>query len=358
MNILITSPNNNLGGAEQYLKMITAYYSKQHKINVCFFFRKVADNPWEDIKNENITFKFYSNKREVFGMLNFFWKHLFGKKNNYDYVFTSNVYTTGLLGFMMKLGLLKTKKFIARESTSIFLRYKGLKAFKYIFFYKLGYQKVDLLICQTNLMRKQLVEQLPFLTNRTKTIGNPIDLGPIEVLSKEKLNVKLPKEYIVTAGRLKHEKGYDILINAFKNIKKSHPKLKLIILGQGNLKDSLTELSVELGLSNDVIFQGFVSNVYPFFKNAKACVVSSRVEGFPNVLLQMMSQNEKVISTLCAGGIEDIPGIFTCEVNNPLELENSIDSCINNDTSKNKTTFDSFLRNKNMGSFISQIENS
>src|SRR5690606_20880375 len=118
---------------------------------------------------------------------------------------------------------------------------------------------------------------------------------------------QLPNNFIVTAGRLIHEKGYDILINAFAELKEKYPDLKLIILGYGDLKQELIYLATSLNIEQDVIFWGFVENVYPFFKKAKACVISSRVEGFPNVLLQMMSQNSNVVSTTCAGGIDTIP---------------------------------------------------
>ena len=61
---------------------------------------------------------------------------------------------------------------------------------------------------------------------------------------------------------------------------------------------------------------------------AKVCIVSSLVEGFPNVLLQMMSQNEKdSINHLC-GGIENINGLFTCSPNNIDALAQKINEAL------------------------------
>ena len=254
--------------------------------------------------------------------------------------------------------LIKTKHFVARESTSIFIRFKGIKLWTYKLFYWLGYKQVDLLICQTQVMRDQIIRGFPKIEKYTsvKVLPNPIDYSLITKKEKFKLNENLPPEYLVTAGRLIPEKGYDILIEAFSDVKKTFPKLKLIILGEGDLKQELTLLAQTLKIENDVIFWGFVENVYPYFKNARACVVSSRVEGFPNVLLQMMSQNNNVISTTCAGGISDIPGIHIAKTNNVDSLQQSILDALYSKVD-NRKLFDAFLKKRDISTFVLHLNN-
>src|SRR5690606_6722773 len=134
-----------------------------------------------------------------------------------------------------------------------------------------------------------------------------------------------------------------------------HPDLKLIILGEGTERENLEALAKELGIMESVLLVGFQDNVYPYFRHASVCVVSSIIEGFPNVLLQMMSQNDKVVSTLCAGGIEDVPCIHTCEINNSEDLAIKIEYALKTDAKSNREVFDRFLETRSVASFIEQI---
>src|SRR5690606_38204506 len=144
------------------------------------------------------------------------------------------------------------------------------------------------------------------------------------------------------------------IFEALAQLKKKHPELKLVILGYGELKQELVNLAISLKIEKDVIFWGFAENVYPFFKKANACVVSSRVEGFPNVLLQMMSQNSKVVSTTCAGGIDTIPGIYLSDTNNVQSLVQSIDTALNSNQD-NRAIYDDHLKKRDIKFFIEQL---
>ena len=358
MKILIVLPNNSHGGAEQYLKMVGSQF-KEKDLTIVFL-KKGDSHFWDELK-EHSTQKHYSVKSELKGFIKFAFNHLFGRSKSYDLVFTSHVYVNGLMGFLMRLNRIKANQFIARESTSIFLRYKGFGRLLYQMMYRFGYQKINLLICQTELMKDQLIKHLPYLEKRMhiKVIPNPIDLDAITKSAKEQLSLPTESPYIVSAGRLITEKGFDILINAFNKIKKEHHSLKLVILGEGKLKEDLIHLVKELHLDDDVIFEGHVHNVYPYFKHAKLCVVSSRIEGFPNVLLQMMSQNNSVVSTLCAGGIESIPGIITAPSNHECALKDAIIESLNRTNSgDNRTLFDDYLKSRDVKQFIKSITTS
>lgn len=342
-----------MGGAEQYLKMVASYY-KQDIVEV-FFLQTSMKNLWENAE-KHIHLNFPKNNYKLANIIKFLFhpKHRIYK--TYDYIFTSHVYTTGIIGIMLQLNLIRKFNFVARESTSTFIRFKGIKLLRYKLFYWLGYKKVDLLICQTYFMKDQLIKGFPklvYLTN-IQVISNPIDNSLIKGVHNKPFNLKLPKKYIVSAGRLIYEKGYDILINSFYLLKQNYPELKLIILGDGDLRNQLISQAASLNLQNDVIFKGFVPNVYPFFKNASVCVVSSRVEGFPNVLLQMMSQNSKVVSTICAGGIIDIPSIQFSETNNQDSLEKALITSLES-TTNNRELFDRYLTKRDISLFMNYI---
>ncbi|MCP4971736.1 MAG: glycosyltransferase [Arcobacter sp.] len=356
MNILIVMPNNGIGGAEQFLKMVAEYF-KNESVTIVYF--KQDFEPKHSL-NGNINHQYMTTKSVRLGWLIFVSK-LLKNETTYDYVFTSHINVTGTIDILMSLGLLKAKKFIARESTSVFLRFKSIKLFSYKLIYFLGYRNLKLLICQTELMKSQLIDNFPRLLKRTQieVIPNPIDLNEINRKSQEKITANLPEEYIVTAGRLLKLKGFDLLIKAFSTIKQEYPNLKLIILGDDwDQKDELIKLRDSLNLKEDVIFFGFVENVYIYFKKATLCVVSSRIEGFPNVLLQMMSQNNNVVSTKCAGGIDLIPGLITAETDDEDSLMNGMLKGLSKSKSElntNRKLYDSFLNDRDIENFINKI---
>ncbi|MEE1896850.1 glycosyltransferase [Flavobacterium rakeshii] len=350
-NVLIVLPNSKLGGAEQILKMIAEYH-KNDTVYV-FFLSKRISSSWDNT-NVNLCYSSFSNKLGAIFSLLFF---LLRNNKCWDRIYTSHVNVTGVLGLFIRLRFFKKKKFIARESTTVFSRFNGGKLLLYKLIYFIGYSKVDLLICQTNDMKNQFVEALPKLSKKFKIVvfANPVAL--VKVFENEEY-VFRSKDYIVSAGRLIPEKGYDILIESFSKLKGSgkYFDLQLIILGEGGERGDLLNKVKSLGLEDSVVFKGFVDNVYPYFKKAKLCVISSRIEGFPNVLLQMMSQNNKVVSTACAGGIQDIEGLFVCETNNKDLLADTMEKALDSNTDYCRVLFDKFLEVRSIDGFVGKID--
>jgi len=353
--ILIVLPTGELGGAEQVLRMIAAYHMEAFNIEVLFITKNKINN-WTSL-NKKITISYANTKSVYIGAIFFFFKTIFFKKKKYYRIYSSQVLINGLIGLLRSIGMINTKYFIARESTLIFDRFIGFKLFLYRMLYKIGYNKIDLLICQTELMKEKLIKNLPDLCSKVKitVINNPINLEEIKKLSEVNLNLKDKGDFIVSAGRLIPEKGYDVLIKAFFVLKNNYPDYNLIILGEGKERKKLEKLISSLKLNNSVSLLGKVTNVYPYFKQAKLCVVSSIIEGFPNVLLQMMSQNTKVVSTLCAGGIENLLGVYKAPVGNVTKLHEMIEASLEFDSSNIKLLFEKELHNRSVGNFMKKI---
>jgi glycosyltransferase involved in cell wall biosynthesis len=271
--------------------------------------------------------------------------------------FTTQTLVNSSIGLFKRMGFLSKTKVIVRESNSIFKLMTGLKLKRYAFSYKIGYSKVDLIICQTEYMKAQLIEALPWITKKAKVcvIDNPINLNVIAEKSKINIEGLDEENYIIAAGSLHSKKGFDILIDSYSKMEKEFPDIKLFILGEGTERESLTNQIKSLALEKKVFLKGFTKNVYPYFKYANLCVMSSRIEGFPNVLLQMMSQNDKVVSTISAGGIENIQGIFTCPIKDTIKLKEAMVNALKTDTSNRRLVFDSFLEKRDLKSFVGKI---
>ncbi len=355
MNILLfVIQDTFVGGAESVLHQISDYYMRRgHEVYVLFFFPKKYGH-WETVIYLNLHLLYGGGVGESLSNI------LTLRKVKFDYSYSSLVDLTGILGILRKLHILHINKMIGRESTSIFDRFKGISLWRKKLMYRLGYPAVDVLICQTSYMKERLLANLPWIENKSKVIvvPNPVDLEIMSLRGEESLDVTTYQPYIVTAGRFIPEKGYDVLINAFSLIKKTHLDLQLVILGDGNLRASLEKLVLKLGLKESVHMPGFSGNVYPWFRQAQLCVISSRVEGFPNVLLQMMAQNDRVVSTLCAGDIDKIEGLYTCQTDSVESLALAIeDALTQTDAAKNRALFDKELQSRSVEKFVKTVEN-
>ncbi|MDW8464058.1 MAG: glycosyltransferase [Geminocystis sp.] len=175
----------------------------------------------------------------------------------------------------------------------------------------------DLMIAISEHVKKDLIENFGIMEEKIKVIYNPIDLESIENLIKEKPEFCF-ESAIVTVGRLTYQKGQWYLIRIYSRLKKEFPELKLLILGDGELKDYLIELSEGLGLRTyvwdrdslsegyDVYFLGFQKNPFKYVASSKLFVFPSLYEGFPNALLEAMACGVPVISSDCRSGPREI----------------------------------------------------
>ena len=109
----------------------------------------------------------------------------------------------------------------------------------------------------------------------------------------------------VAAGRLRPQKDFPTLINAFAKTRVDS-EAKLVILGEGPDREPLQEQISHLGLEKEVELHGHTENPYAFFARATAFVLSSRWEGLPTVLIEAMACGAPVIATDCPSGPREI----------------------------------------------------
>lgn len=345
--MLFVSMTDQANGAENVLLMAAAASASP------IFFLKKAANAGLDIPKDQPS-KVLSKKSMLLGAL----KLPFALKHTlYNVIITTHPILNAYVGFLKRMGLIKGRV-VARECTNVFSRYTGLKKFCYKVFYTIGYPFVDMVICQTQEMREVFLKNVQIIEpHRAIVLDNPIDTEQVIKLGETQVNDTdiADNDYICAAGRLIPEKGFDVLINAFSYIEKEYPRLKLLIFGQGPENRSLNELIHHYGLEHKVILKGWSSNVLPYFKQANACVVSSVKEGFPNVLLQMMTLNNCVVSTVCAGGIEDIPGILKAKTNSADSLASQLRIALSHSYHNKRHPRVNYLKNRSPSGFSKAI---
>ncbi len=110
---------------------------------------------------------------------------------------------------------------------------------------------------------------------------------------------------VLGAGRLAEQKDFATLLRAFARLRASR-ELRLVILGEGDLRGELEAQAGRLGVAEDVDLTGFVSNPFAFMARGAAFALSSTYEGLPGVLIQAMACGCPVVSTNCPGGSAEI----------------------------------------------------
>ena len=111
--------------------------------------------------------------------------------------------------------------------------------------------------------------------------------------------------HILSVGTLKVQKDHVTLIRAFALLPASL-NAKLTILGEGTLRAELEALVQQLGLQDKVAMPGFVVDTYPWYRAADLFVLSSRWEGFGNVIVEALECGVPVVSTDCQSGPAEI----------------------------------------------------
>lgn len=137
----------------------------------------------------------------------------------------------------------------------------------------------------------------PELKNKT-VIPNPLSFYPEKSSNCNTKNV-------IAVGRYTYQKGFDLLLKAWINVRKSYPEWSLYIFGGGNRSDFL-QLSKKLGISDVCFLESAVSNIEDKYQESSIFVLSSRYEGFGMVLIEAMACGVPPVSFACPCGPRDI----------------------------------------------------
>lgn len=202
-------------------------------------------------------------------------------------------------------------KVIVREANVLFADEGKIRSLKQRlllegarFLYPLAYT----VIAVSEQVKKDLIK-LGIPPAKVRVIPNPIDIERLESMAACEPAHPWFKDDVIPVilgvGRLVPQKDFPTLIKAFAEVQR-HRRVRLAILGEGPDRPTLEKLVAQLGLEKSVVFLGFATNPFPYIKNASVVVLSSRWEGFPNVLLQALALGTPVVSTDCPSGPREL----------------------------------------------------
>lgn len=188
------------------------------------------------------------------------------------------------------------------------------------------YPKTNLLVVQTIPIKTYFNTFVN--SDKIQIIENP--LSP-ELISKRKAGNRT--NTIISIGRLDQQKNQDLLLKAFSKL--DEEKWKLIIIGEGQLRERYEQLAKSLKIEKQVEFTGAIKDVSTYLNTGGIFVLSSRFEGFPNVLIEAMYFGMPCIATDCPSGpsdiIEDGKNGFLIPVEDEDALSKKLDILIDNE---------------------------
>jgi glycosyltransferase involved in cell wall biosynthesis len=174
---------------------------------------------------------------------------------------------------------------------------------------RLLYPFADAVVSVSRGVEQDLLANVSVAPDRSWVIYNPVVDPTFMLRTDESLNMAWFDEgeppVLLAVGRLTRAKNYPLLLSAFARIRARRP-CRLVILGEGEQRQSLLSLAQLLGIADDLHMPGFVDNPLPWMRRAAVFVLSSSWEGLPGALIQAMACGSRVVSTDCASGPAEI----------------------------------------------------
>jgi len=206
--------------------------------------------------------------------------------------------------FINKIYNLKLK-IIARSITTLSYDYNNYNYFtKKIWFYLIGYtgNRISKMIAQSEGMKEDLIKNFNINESKITVIPNP----SFNFIDNAKVNIIENKNELLFVGRITEAKGIQYLLQIFQIAQNEIPDLHLTIVGTGEILPEIVDKVINLGLSKYISFEGYQTDLAKYYTSAKLTVLTSIVEGFPNVLIESISYGTPVISFDCPSGPRDI----------------------------------------------------
>ncbi len=171
------------------------------------------------------------------------------------------------------------------------------------------------IIAVSEAVKNFYVENADIPADKFEVIYNGVDLDfwqknipsqKVIVEKKIKLGLLENDKVIAAIGRLHPQKGHEYLLRAARKIITRMKNLKILIVGDGPMRDSLESLSERLGIKENVVFTGKRNDIKDILYLSDISVISSIREGFSNVVLESMACGKPVVATDVGGNKEII----------------------------------------------------
>lgn len=275
-------------------------------------------------------------------------------------------YDLSVVLVMVRMATRGKFKIIARNNSTLsknsemiegYLRRKAIQYLISVF-----YGKVDHVINQCNEMERDLLSIFPNLIGKTSVIYNPVNKLIESIASEIDFSSIEKGDFFLCVGRLEPVKAFNYAIEAFSIFIKKNPdtETRLKIVGQGSLDNELKKSAQKLGIATRVDFEGFKTDVIPYYIKARATLLTSLYEGFPNVLIESITLGTPVIAFDCPNGpseiIKECKNGYLIRYQDVAHLANAMDKVAILNAEQTRETAKVFSFDKNIKKYYDIIE--
>jgi glycosyltransferase involved in cell wall biosynthesis len=321
MKVAIISPNIDfIGGAEKVAINLAKHLSAKYQVEIISVFQNNKGQVIDPISNVVIK---RLNLNEEKNFIKRFYQRvtLFARLKNelkdYDIIIGNLFFRYFAMPFFSKVNgkiieiqhMGYNENYIERKGLMLSIR-KKIMCFSRNFIYK----KLTKVVILTKKDEK--------LFNENKVKNTCVIPNALPIVSEEKSQLK--NKNIIAIGRLTSQKGFDMLIKAWEKVREINSEWTLNIYGEGPLRKELEEQIKSLKLESSVNLCGLENNIKDKILDSSIFALSSRFEGFPLVLLELMSLGVPGVAFNCNSGPNEIitngNDSFVVEQNNIKEM--------------------------------------
>jgi glycosyltransferase EpsD len=231
-------------------------------------------------------------------------------KNRYDIISTHTTLAGAAVRLAVQLSRKRSAKVVYTSHGYFFKEEDGLSKWPYIWLEKLLAPVTDVLMVM-NRMDYRLAHQHSLSKTIVSIPGMGLDTAKFTKIEiKDKKNLKVSAGYnpddflIVYAAEMSKRKNQGELIRAFAVAAAKEPTLKLLLAGEGALKDEYIELVRKFGFGGRICFLGHFTNMASLYGMCDLAVSTSRCEGLPFNVMEAMASGLPVVATRIKGHID------------------------------------------------------
>ena len=220
---------------------------------------------------------------------------------------------------------------------------RPFKRWLYMYLLRLTLPLVHRIICVSDANRRDLIEECPAVAAKTQTVYNGVDPSafpsqPDRQTVKKELGIT-QGPVLVTIGRLTDQKGHRYLLQALPRLLETWPQLCCVFVGEGELRDALHDMAIDLGVEHACRFVGVREDIADILAAADLFVLPSLSEGFPFVLLEALAMGRPVVASRVNGVpelIEDHKTGLLVPARDPQALAAAIREVLSDPTAASK----------------------
>ena len=194
-----------------------------------------------------------------------------------------------------------------RFETKFVLRISGLPKMNFLrkLLWKIAFKKIYKVTCPTQSTLSYIRSLNIVSDNKISLLYDPI-INVAEINDKKKQYNLEKRDYFLAAGRLTRQKDFMFLCKAFNEIINKNKDIKLFIAGDGEDKDKIINYIKHKGLDKNIFLLGHVENIFPYFANARAFILTSLWEDPGFVLVEAAFSRTLILSSNSKPGPEEL----------------------------------------------------